>query len=383
MASARQPRAFVMMPFDEEFDDIYRLVITPPLERAGYLVSRADSALDQRNIMRNVVAGIDDADIIVADLTGLNANVLYELGIAHGLVKPVVMLTQDIESLPFDLRAYRVLAYSTDFRRINVFSESLEELARSHISGDVQFGSPVTDFAASVRGSEVPSLPLDLGPASVGAETSSTVAPAAEGNEGLEVLDYSARLEEATDQLERISEDWATSIHVFGQKISVASDQLNVLSESNVPGKSARVLHLTRQVAHEMHEHAAELRNELPAFKEVWAKAMEAVSGLLTTTDYSEPQAVEQLQESTNSFTELESTMSETMQGLGEFRDSVAGLPPMSRDLTKASRDLRRALDEILTELDLGRANVGRVRSLMQQRIAELQEPDQPSQSSE
>jgi hypothetical protein len=35
-----------MMPFDEEFDDIYKLVIAPPLERAGYAVARADSALD-------------------------------------------------------------------------------------------------------------------------------------------------------------------------------------------------------------------------------------------------------------------------------------------------------------------------------------------------
>jgi hypothetical protein len=76
MEPPRQPHEFVMMPFDEEFDDIYKLVIAPPLERAGYAVARADSALDQRNIMRNVISGIDEADMIVADLTGLNANVL-------------------------------------------------------------------------------------------------------------------------------------------------------------------------------------------------------------------------------------------------------------------------------------------------------------------
>lgn len=82
------------------------------------------------------------------------------------------------------------------------------------------------------------------------------------------------------------------------------------------------------------------------------------------------------MQENDESFAELESNMSGAMEGLSEFRDSVVGLPPLSRDLTKASRNLRKALDEVHTELDLGRANVGRVRGLMQQRIAELQQPD-------
>ena len=71
------------------------------------------------------------------------------------------MLTQDIESLPFDLRAYRVLSYSTDFRRITIFQDNLEQLAINHISGGVPFGSPVTDFAASARGTEVPPLPFN------------------------------------------------------------------------------------------------------------------------------------------------------------------------------------------------------------------------------
>jgi hypothetical protein len=378
MQQARQRRAFIMMPFDEEFDDIYRLVIAPPLERAGFVVVRADSALDQQNIMRDVISGIDEADLIVADLTGLNVNVLYELGVAHGLSKSVVMLTQDIESLPFDLRAYRVLTYSTDFRRIRAFGDNLEQLANSHASGAVQFGSPVTDFASSVRGTEVPSLSRTLSPTSVGDDTGPTVATDAEG-EALEILDYSTRLEEAIDQLGRISEDWATSIHVFGQKISVAGEQLNVLSESNVPGRAARVMHLTRQVARDMQEHATELRKEVPAFKEVWTQAMEAATGILTVADYSEPRGIEELRESEHSFSELEMTMSESMEGISSFRDSVNTLPPMSRDLTKASRDLRRALDEVLTELDLGRANLGRVRSLTQQRIAELQQSGGPT----
>ena len=95
------------------------------------------------------------------------------------------MLTQDIESLPFDLRAYRVLSYSTDFRRITIFQDNLEQLAINHISGGVPFGSPVTDFAASARGREVPPLPLTLDSTSVGTETPPSGTPTDVENEDL------------------------------------------------------------------------------------------------------------------------------------------------------------------------------------------------------
>lgn len=226
-------------------------------------------------------------------------------GVAHGLSKAVVMLTQDIESLPFDLRAYRVLSYSTDFRRITIFQDNLEQLAINHISGGVPFGSPVTDFAASARGTEVPPLPLTLDSTSVGTETPPSGTPTDVENEDLGVLDYSARLDEAKDDIERITEDWTTSLSVFGQKISVAGEEMNILGESNVPNKAARVLQLTRRVAKDMNEHADELRNEVPGFKDVWTGAMEAAAGLLTTSDYSEPEDIEKLQENDESLPSL------------------------------------------------------------------------------
>lgn len=109
------------------------------------------------------------------------------------------------------------------------------------------------------------------------------------------VLDYSVRLDEAKDDIERITEDWTTSLSVFGQKISVAGEEMNILGESNVPHKAARVLQLTRRVAKDMNEHADELRNEVPGFKDVWTGAMEAAAGLLTTSDYSEAEDIEKL----------------------------------------------------------------------------------------
>ena len=49
--------------------------------------------------------------MMLADLTGKNANVLYELGLAHAIDKPVVLLSQSMDDVPFDLRALRVITY--------------------------------------------------------------------------------------------------------------------------------------------------------------------------------------------------------------------------------------------------------------------------------
>lgn len=72
-------KAFVLMPFDPEFDLIFNKLIKPALEDVGYEVTRADSFLNQENILKDVVRGIAEADLVVADLTTLNANVFYEL----------------------------------------------------------------------------------------------------------------------------------------------------------------------------------------------------------------------------------------------------------------------------------------------------------------
>ena len=99
--------AFVIMAFDKEFDAIYSDLIKPSLEKIGYEVKRADSLLSQQNILKDIVREIASADLIIAELTSLNPNVFYELGIAHALRKPTILLTQSIEELPFDLRSFR------------------------------------------------------------------------------------------------------------------------------------------------------------------------------------------------------------------------------------------------------------------------------------
>lgn len=77
--SERLPVAFVIMPFSDEFERVFTELIRPALP--GYEVIRADSRLHQQSILRSIVEGIHAADLVIADVTGTNANVMYELAL--------------------------------------------------------------------------------------------------------------------------------------------------------------------------------------------------------------------------------------------------------------------------------------------------------------
>jgi nucleoside 2-deoxyribosyltransferase len=112
--NAEARTCFVLMPFRPPFDGYYREVIVPAIEAVGLTPVRADEVRRPGSIMGQIFEGIRSAAVCVADLTGNNPNVMYELGIAHALHKPVAQLVQTIDDLPFDLRHLRHLVYRTD-----------------------------------------------------------------------------------------------------------------------------------------------------------------------------------------------------------------------------------------------------------------------------
>lgn len=103
---------FVIMPFAKEFDDIYKNVIKTSVENFGITCRRADEIYLPTPIYKDICEHIEKAKFLIADLTGRNANVNYELGLAHALQKPVIILSQLINDVPVDFRNLRVIVYS-------------------------------------------------------------------------------------------------------------------------------------------------------------------------------------------------------------------------------------------------------------------------------
>lgn len=100
-----------MMPFRAEFDDIYIAIKAACVEN-GMKCIRVDEIFGVRPIINDVVKTIDEAEIVVCDLSGRNPNVMYETGIAHTLGRETIILAQNIaQDVPFDLRHLRCIEY--------------------------------------------------------------------------------------------------------------------------------------------------------------------------------------------------------------------------------------------------------------------------------
>ncbi|MCX6599960.1 MAG: hypothetical protein NT025_00130, partial [bacterium] len=102
---------FVMMPFGGWFDTYYQDVYVPAIKEAGFEPVRADELFSSGGVVEQIWEQIRKAKLLIADLTGKNANVFYELGLAHAARKPVVFITKDVTDVPFDLKHLRVIVF--------------------------------------------------------------------------------------------------------------------------------------------------------------------------------------------------------------------------------------------------------------------------------
>lgn len=125
---------FVLMPFTSEWSDrIYYKVLVPILEGCGLIPTRADDLFGQ-NVMEDIWSAINSASIIIADVTGRNPNVFYELGIAHTLGKNVILLTQADTDVPFDIKQLRYIKYSDNKDGYEVLENILPKYVEKHYS---------------------------------------------------------------------------------------------------------------------------------------------------------------------------------------------------------------------------------------------------------
>lgn len=100
------------MPFSLDFKNQWDTALKPAIIEAGLRPYRGDDEpLGTNIIMRDVTKSIFESQIIVAELTGKNPNVMYELGLAHAAKKPVIMLIQKDTEFPFDVSHVRYLPY--------------------------------------------------------------------------------------------------------------------------------------------------------------------------------------------------------------------------------------------------------------------------------
>ncbi|MFX1294270.1 MAG: hypothetical protein ACFFD2_05355 [Promethearchaeota archaeon] len=123
---------FIAMPFRSELKSVYDY-IKSITKKLNLLVKRADDFFESGAIIDQIWIGIFHSKLMIADCTNRNANVFYEIGIAHTLGKKVILITQNAEDVPSDLKHLRYIEYELTKAGMKEFEKKLSETLKQEL----------------------------------------------------------------------------------------------------------------------------------------------------------------------------------------------------------------------------------------------------------
>lgn len=370
---------FVIMPFGGQFDLIYRHLIKLPLENKCYAVARADDEPEHQYIIKEIIQSIWQADLIIADLTGRNANVCYELGIAHSLKKPTIQITQRLDDILFSLRPYEAKVYS-------IKSDGTSDLT-DHILGIIErdnykFSNPVNDsinagpkkIITIPRSSDiddnadVASDDSDIGRLDARVEIDDGV----DDNEDVEsddsdygLLDARVEAEDAMREIASITREIASDISEIGEKTQARTEEANeLMSKPNQQRLQSKLLRVLKNFASDLDEFSGNVNQKTPALKEAWIKMDQGLGYTLLVSRIKNQSDYETVLSLLKGMNDLRNTASGAIKSGESFRESYENLIGLSRASNRALRNSVKTIDRLLDEFKLGNSVLTRLINL-------------------
>lgn len=326
------PNAFVIMPFSPDFNEIYNLFIASTLSEVGYNVFRADDIVSQRNILEDIISSIYESDLIVADLTGSNPNVYYELGIAHTFGKPVILLSQSVSDLPFDLRSYRVIQYNTHFSAIADAKNRLKEFALQAKEGKLLFGNPIIDFGTIKN--------VDL-------KTVQPTPATLQIDNSLGLLDHIVLMEEGFSDMAKAINEITKRMNKSTEETRNVTNEMNKISETKEKNieKFKRVHKLFDDFANSQEEYAKVLKEENDKFEISLDKTFLSLEFVVTSKNPKTDEERKALTDLVSSLTTLESNSQVSLQAFMKLLNTLKNTPKMQKNLSSA-------MDKVIIQIE-------------------------------
>lgn len=325
---------FVIMPFQEEFFEMYEMLKMEFSE--NYEFTNAGDTGNQQNILRDIIEPIYRSDIIIADLTGLNPNVMYELGIAHTFNKKTIVITKDdLAQLPFDLKQYRAKDYSTHFKKFAELIEYLKMNMDGAINGTVSYSNPVKDFMTLAdidKESWFYETPLDL-----------------EDNTDKGFLDYLAEIEENADSLAKDIQTMTEEMNEMSSGVSKSTREIERVKETGGGGMASFVRKESKKAAKFVSDFAMKLRIHNQTIESLWDKVENNTLGLLENQFAVQDNNKQSLTNYLNSLKGMKEAIVQSNTSVEEFKTSVQQNVGIERSMNQAIRFL---VEDLSTYID-------------------------------
>ena len=279
--------------------------------------------------MRDIIQGVENANVVLADATDRNPNVDYEIGIAHARRRPVILITQDRGDIPFDLRQYRTIQYSTSFDQVVEVPQKLVDVVSAVLDDPRIAGGPYSDFAVAIADSS-------------GTQTESDL----ETNSPKGIFDLQVDLQDAFETATPIVESFGETMQEFGARAVRLTEDIN--REKRLGGEvdARRVRSLLREAAKGFAHDTENLRAQRIKY-EMAMRPVEDDLELLLREILNAPDAdLEQIEEAGSLLRSARDSAEQGRASCITLADTISNLLSMERDI---NRSLRSARDEVMS----------------------------------
>lgn len=320
---SNKSNVFVIMPFQEEFFEMYEMLKIEFSEK--YEFTNAGDEGNQQNILRDIIEPIYNADVVIADLTGLNPNVMYELGIAHTFNKKTIVITKDdLSKLPFDLKQYRAKDYSTHFKKFAELIDYLKVNMDGAVNGTVSYSNPVKDFM-TLAGLE-----------SINQFQEKAIELKDDTDKGF--LDFLAEIEENANSLSAEIDSLNEEIEIMSDGISKSAMEIERVNQSGGNSIAAFVRKESKKAAGYINEFATKLRIHNQTIETLWDEVENNTLGLLENEYANQEGNQDSLIEYLCSLREMKVAITESNVSVEELKDSMNGNLGIERSMNQAIR---------------------------------------------
>lgn len=346
--------ATVLLPSEGEFQQIATDLVVPAVNEAGLEAVTPSQEASKANTVFTLIDKIKQSKVVVIDATGLDAFLLYALGVAHALETPAVVLSQDITELPFDLRSYNVVPYSTRLDEISRLKDDLRKVLFELAEVEYAVATPVKDIGGSRH-----------------KPTTAIHEEASAQEESPGIYDLIPSSLHAMEAIGTATAKFNELTGALGTVTQTESAEMEAANARGGPGAFGRSLLGIRTVTAHLDEHADQVAQILPAYREQWSSFVDDTLGWLELVDLQSEDDREAAVTFAAQLAELREVILGAAEGVEGFRGAVIELrarrlsKDLGRSLSRVDRQLKEWIDHALT----GASHLERMRALLLERL--------------
>ena len=350
---SNKPKVFVITPFNDDFLALYEEL--KKVFGEDYEFENAGDLDNQQNILQDIVEGIYQAQVIIADVTGLNANVFYELGLAHAMNKKVIIITQDIGELPFDIKSYRANEYSLQFNKLPALIDKLKKLLCGAIDNSTKYGNPVSDYLPDYFSPTVVSNVVET----IELKTEETTSEEDDTEKGY--LDYISDIQEHAEKMTTEITTMSEEMQQSNAAITSASNEINRVKAQSGNVDASFVRNICRKISNPTELLASQIKGHTEEISKHWNIIENSYLSLLDNQYIQTSQNLEGIKESLSALESMQIEIDDSNGKIEGFVMVLRGTMGMERKLNKAITSLIVELEAYLLTTETMSSSIDRI----------------------